>query len=245
MPDSKPDHEDRVELWEWLAQQHMNVDPERAEAARYVAERWQFGSWYKHSKVLAILQAEKSPYLHGMRLLTDDFVEAFGVPEEEQLRKHRLGVISPLVPVNREQCDHRYGSGKQCTRDAIPGTGRCGDHGGSWISDSERAEMVQKISGRLVDLSDRAVAVMADLMDNARSEKVRGDMAIAILDRIGVGPMTRVELDVTPASERVAAELKSRIYEMQARAAQDAAAAQAQHVESEVLEITPGDDPDA
>lgn len=201
-------------IWEWLAQQHNNADPVRAEAVRLVGERWQFGPWYNHRKVMSTLQAEESEHLHGMRLLQQDFVEFFDIEPEGQIREHGLGVVSPLVPVGREQCTHTYRSGRRCRRDAVPGAGMCGDHGGSWISETERAELVGKISQRLVDIGDRAIATMADLMDNAKSEKVRGDMAIAILDRIGVGPINKVELSVTPEAERVASEVRSRILQL-------------------------------
>lgn len=201
-------------FWEWLAQQHNNSDPVRAEAARYIAERWQFGPWYNHRKVLSTLQAEGSDHLHGARLLTQDFVDLFDVEPAAQLREHNLGVVSPLVPVGREQCTHHYRSGKQCSKDAIPGTSLCGNHGGSWITDEERAEVVQKVSARLVDISERAVVVLADLLDNAKSEKVRYDAAVAILDRVGVGPIQKLELSVTPEAERVASEVRARILEL-------------------------------
>lgn len=204
-------------VWEWLAGQHNNTDPVRAAAVRHVGERWQFGPWYNHRKVLSTLQAEDSEHLHGIRLLTQDFVDFFSIEPTDQVREHGLGVVSPLVPVGREQCGHQYRSGKRCGRDAVPGAGLCGNHGGSWINENERAEIVEKVSAKMVDIADRAVATLADLMDNAKSEKVRGDAAIAILDRVGVGPIQKLELSVTPAAEDVARELRSRIYELKAR----------------------------
>lgn len=210
-------------FWEWLAGQHLNSDPERAEAARHVQERWQIGPWYNHRKALAALQSENSEHLHGLRLLTQDYVDFFGISEKDQITDYDvgMGVLTPLVPVGREQCEHTFRSGKRCRRDAVPGTSLCGWHGGSWINESERAEMVQKVSERLVDLSERAVAQLAALMDNAKSEKVRYDAAVAILDRVGVGPIQKVELSVTPEAERVAQEVRARIYELKAKAKAD------------------------
>lgn len=216
MGKSKDSDEEVPPIWEWLAGQHNNTDPVRAEAARHVAERWQFGPWYNHRKVLSTLQAEDSEFLHGLRLLTQDFVDFFDIDPVDQVRQHGLGTISPLVPVGREQCGHSFRSGKRCGRDAVPGAGLCGNHGGSWISESERAEIVEKVSAKMVDIAERAVATMADLMDNARSEKVRGDMAVAILDRVGVGPIQKLELSVTPAAEDIARELRARIYQLKA-----------------------------
>lgn len=224
--------DDVPDLWEWLAQQHNNTDPVRAEAVRHVAERWQFGPWYNHRKVLATLQAEDSEYLHGLRLVTQDFVELFDVPANEQVRRHGIGVVSPLVPVGREQCGHHYRSGKRCGRDSVPGAGLCGNHGGSWISETERAEIVEKVSARMVDIADRAVATLADLMDNAKSEKVRGDAAVAILDRVGVGPIQKMELSVTPEAEKIAEEIRGRILEIKRRN-EDVVEGEATEVDSE------------
>lgn len=198
-------------LWEWLAQQHNNTDPIRAEAARYLGERWQFGVWYNHRKVLSSLQAEESEHLHGVRLLTQDFAELFDLSPDEQLTDQQMGTVAPLVPVGREQCSHEFKGGRKCRRDAVPGAGVCGKHGGSWVTETERAEMAAKISEKLVDLGDRAVATMAYLMDNAKSEKVRGDMAVELLNKIGAGPVTKMELSVTPAAEDAAREVKGRL----------------------------------
>lgn len=198
----------------WLAQQHLNSDPVRAEAARYVGERWPFTNGYHHAKVLKTLASEEDPHLHGMRLLTEDYAELFGLAPDEQFE--HVGVVGPLVPVARERCGHTLKSDKQCPRDAIPGAGFCGYHGGSWINETERAEMVGKISEKLVDLSSRAVTVLADLMDNARSEKVRLDAAAAILDRIGVGPINKLELSVTPQAEEAADQIRARVIQLAA-----------------------------
>lgn len=202
-------------LVEWMAQQHNNSDPVRAAAARYIGDRWPFSNGYNHARVLKLLGSENSEYLHGARLLTEDYAETFGLEADEQFE--HVGVIGPLVPVAREQCTHHYKSGKLCDRDAVPGSGACGYHGGSWMNESERAEMVQRVSERLVDISDRAVGVLADLMDNARSEKVRHDAAVAILDRVGVGPVSKVELEITPAAEEAAAEIRGRLLKLAAR----------------------------
>ncbi len=198
----------------WLAQQHLNSDTERATAARYVGERWPYTNGYNHAKVLKTLAAEEDPHLNGMRLLTEDYADLFGLAPDEQFE--HVGVISPLVPVGRERCGHTLKSDKQCPRDAIPGAGLCGYHGGSWINESERAEMVGKVSEKLVDLSGRAIEVLAHLMDNARSEKVRQDSAMAILDRIGVGPVNKLELSVTPAAEEAAEQIRARVIELAA-----------------------------
>lgn len=199
----------------WLAQQHANSDPTRAEAARYVGERWGFTNGYHHIHVLRALAAEEDPHLHGLRLLTEDYAELFGLEPDEQFEN--VGVISPLVPVARERCGHMLKSGKQCGRDAVPGAGLCGYHGGSWINETERAEMVSKVSERLVDLSLRSVAVLADLMDNARSEKVRHDAAVAIIDRIGLSPVQKVELGITSGAEEAADEVRGRLLRIAAR----------------------------
>lgn len=228
-------------FWEWMAQQHNNSDPQRAEAARYIGQRWQYGPWYKHQKVLAALAGEESEHLRGARLLTDDFTDLFQVDVAEQLAGFQAtGVISPLVPVSAQQCQHHYKSGKMCTRDAVVGTDKCGYHGGSWMNEQERAEMVERISAKLVDISDRAVNVLAHLMDNAKSEKVRHDSAVAILDRIGVGPISKVELDITQSAEFQAKQMRDRLAKMRARQIPSLPAGEtAEVVDGEIVEETP------
>jgi len=205
-------------FWEWMAQQHNNSDPARAAAARYIGDRWQFGPWYKHQRVLSALGTEESEHLRAARLLTDDYAELFGLDVAEQLHGFQAtGVISPLVPVTADQCQWVYKSNKRCTRDAAPGADKCGWHGGTMITEQERVEIVAQIAARLVDISDRAVATLAHLMDNAKSEKVRHDSAVAILDRIGVGPISKVELDITQSAEFQAAQVRERLGKLRAR----------------------------
>lgn len=199
-------------LVEWLAQQHNNSDPIRSSAARSVGERWPFTNGYNHTRVLKILAAEEDPHLTGLRLLTEDYADQFGLSSTEQFE--HVGVISPLVPVASEPCGHIYKSGKGCGRDSIPGAGKCGWHGGSWINESERADMVAKVSEKLVDLSVRSVTVLAELMDGAKSEKVRYDAAVAILDRIGISPVNKVELSLTPKAEDAAEEIRARVLQL-------------------------------
>ena len=202
-PQPPVESEEAPPIWEWMAQQHLNPDPECADAASHVNERWGFNHYYNHARALRSLQSEQSEYLHGLRKLTEQYTDQFGLEPNLQIKAY--GSISPLIPLHRERCSYETSPSRFCKRDAVPGTGLCGNHGGQWITDAERLEIVKKISGRLVDISDRAVHVISDLMDNARSEKVRLEAAIAVLDRIGLSPVQQIELNVTNQAEEAAA----------------------------------------
>jgi hypothetical protein len=193
----------------WMAEQHLNTDPTRRDAAIHIRDRFGFYENYRHGFILRKLVAEDSPHVRGAQQLADDYARLFNLEPDKQMQT--FGGISPLVPVVLEQCNHLTRANRACQRDAVPGTGRCGYHGGQWVTENERAAVVKEISGRLVDISDRAVRVIADLMDNAKSEKVRLDAAIAVLDRVGVGPTQTLELDLTTSAESTAAEVIARL----------------------------------
>lgn len=205
MARNQSDEDEIPPIWEWMAGQHLNSHPECAAAARHVSERWGFNPYYNHAVALRSLQSEQSEHLNGLRLLTEQYADQFGISPTKQIKAY--GAITPLIPLTREQCTHETSPGRHCTRDAVPGTGVCGNHGGQWITDAERLEIVRQISGRLVDISDRAVRTLADLMDNAKSEMVRMQSAIAVLDRIGLSPVQQIELNVTNQAEEAAAQV--------------------------------------
>lgn len=234
----EPDDGDKAPpFWEWMSRQHLNADAVRAEAARYIASRWDYGPWYRNNQVLRALESENSPYANGLRLLMQDYSEQFDVSARDQMRE-RLGVVSPLVPVGREECNHPFPNGKRCTRDAIPGAGVCSVHGGSWITEAEREAMASAIQQRLIDLSTRAVTVLADLMDNAKSEKVRFDAAVAVLDRSGIGAVTKVEVSVTQEAEAVTDAVRARLEQIRARAGE-----KEKFIDAEVISDTADEEP--
>lgn len=197
-------------FWEWMGRQHLNADPMRAAAAIHVKSRWDLGPWYRNNEALRALEGENSEHAQGLRLLTQDYAEQFDKSARDQMAE-RLGAISPLVQVFREQCS-------KCTADALPGAGVCSKHGGSWITEEERANVSAAIQERLVGLSVRAVSVLDDLMTNAKSEKVRYDAAVAILDRSGLGAVQKVEVSVTETAESAASEIRGRLISLQERA---------------------------
>lgn len=189
---------DAPPFWSWMGSQHLNVDPVRAEAAKHIRDRWAYNSWYDHAKVLRALQREDSEYLIGARLLADDYVEQFPMLDSET-RIAAVGSSGTLYPFQPENCNHENTKGLTCGREAIPGTGRCARHGGQWITDKDRIELSKYLQIRMEESAARAIRVIEDLMDNARSEKVRLDAAVAVLDRSGMGTTStlRIESDVT------------------------------------------------
>lgn len=194
---------------QWLAQQTSNLDPDRAEAAKYVVERWPV-TMTSADRTLRTLIAEDSEHVSGFRLLIEEYVDYFGLDPSKQIDVLRM--VAPGVEVPREKCT-------ECKREAVAGTGKCQRHGVGLMSEQERQLLVARVSERLVLASDRAVRVMLDLMDNARSEKVRGDMALALFDRIGAGPTTKIELNVSKSAEEAAEEVRGRLFKL--RSVQD------------------------
>jgi hypothetical protein len=74
------------------------------------------------------------------------------------------------------------------------------------------------VADHLLGLSERAVGVIEDLLDHGRSEKVRLDAAVAVLDRVGVGPTSTLRLgaadvedDGRPSPAQVIAERLDRL----------------------------------
>lgn len=210
---------------EWLAQQSSNLDPERAEAAKYVTERWPV-TYANADRILRALIAEDSEFVVGFRLLIEEYVDFFGIDPRKQLETLRM--VAPGVNVTVTRCS-------ECKREEVPGTGKCARHGVGLMTEQERRDLVDRISEKMVLASDRALRVVLDLMDNAKSEKVRGDMALALFDRIGAGPISKVELDVTPRAEAAANEVRGRLLKLQAVQQERLADQEAEH------DVVPGE----
>lgn len=198
--------EPRESFPEWLAQQTSNLDPDRAAAAKYVVDRWPV-AYVNADKILRSLIAEESEFVIGFRLLIEEYVDFYDIDSSKQLDVLRM--VAPGVEILRERCS-------ECKREAVPGTGKCSRHGIGLMSEQERTDLVNRISERLLLASDRALRVMFDLMDNAKSEKVRGDMALALMDRIGAGPTSKVELDITGRAEDAAEQVRARLIRLHA-----------------------------
>ena len=160
-----------------------------------------------------MLAAEDSPHAVGAKLLADDYANQFGLTEVDRIGVG--GIASPWFPAAPATC--RHSEPKACQRPAIPGTDLCQRHGGAAVlSPADRAMVSRAVADRLVELSERAVRVVEDMMDQGRSEKVRLDAAIAVLDRTGVGPTTTLRLeagedDGSPSPAQVIAERLERL----------------------------------
>jgi hypothetical protein len=102
---------------------------------------------------------------------------------------HVRGVGHPETLEHR--CVARKRGGKQCAKPAIAGGVVCQSHGAG--SPFVRA----KAQARLTALVDPALAVLQDLLTKRGvSDSDRMRIALAIVDRSGLGPSTRVEVGV-------------------------------------------------
>jgi hypothetical protein len=223
-------YSDAPPMYEWLASQHMNIDPRRAAAARYLAERFGFWEGYSHARALRVLGREKSEHLLGAQLLSDDYASQFQLDAKDRIVK--TGLAGPLVPVDVVQCNWEYSSAKRCQRVAIPGAEKCGQHGGAWISEEERENLVSSVMDRLILLTDKAVGTLEGLLD-AGSEKVRLEAALGILDRAGVGAAKKIDLNITNEAELEAAEALNRL---EALAKEFQSKAELEAIEGEIVD---------
>lgn len=205
--------EKRPPLWRWFSSQVAHSDPARAAAAREVRERWDLPT-KRFSAIDRALASEDSAHLVPFRLLLDEYRTVFGVDDGDEDFARETGMAGLLVPFGPELCE-------SCTRDAVPGTGKCARHGGQWISPKDAADISRRIHDRLLTLSESALRVLQDLMDNGRSEQVRMMAATSILDRAGVGPHMNVnhsgEITVTD-TDAAAIELRGRLERLAANA---------------------------
>ena len=143
----------------------------------------------------------------------------------ERKRRSRLRAVPPPTPAEssthesgppldtkgREMCtDHQNVSkgqpcptcgrchasssqtGDPCRRWPIPGGGVCSSHGAS------TANVRKAAARRLLELSDPAITALSDVVKGAAKESDRVRAATAILDRAGLGPSSKIEVEAAP-----------------------------------------------
>lgn len=193
-------------LWRWFSTQIAHTDPAKAEAARVVRERWDLPSKTFRS-IDRALASEDSGYLIAFRQLLDEYRVTFEIGLDDDAYARETGMGGLLIPFAPETCE-------SCTREAIPGTGKCGRHGGAYLSPKDAADLSRRIHDRILTMSEAALRVLQDLMDNGRSEQVRMMAATSVLDRAGIGPHMNInhtgEIEIS-ASDTAAAELRVRL----------------------------------
>lgn len=175
-------------FWAWMAEQHTNLDPQRAAAATFIATRWSFNEFYNHSRVVRTLRREDSEHLVGAQLLAEDYANFYGLTAVDRIGVS--GLASPLFPEAPRTCTE-----EGCYRQPPAGSDLCNRHGAHLLSGADRERIAEAVADRLIGLSERAVGVLEDLLDHGRSEKVRFDAAVAVLDRVGVGPTSTLRID--------------------------------------------------
>lgn len=204
---------ERPTVGEWVAAQATNLDALRRDAARHIVGRWDpSGAWFDYARVLRTLETEDSPFLMGAQILAADYAETFNLSATDEVKTS--GGVGPLIPIGRIRCVEPKADGSQCTRYGVPGNDKCWQHGGMWVSQTELERVSAHVSEKLMMATDRAYRTVVDLMDNGKSEMVRLQAALGVFDRAGIGPVSKVELEVTSAAEQAAAEVLRRIEEL-------------------------------
>lgn len=188
-------------LWMWFSAQAAHSIPGRAEAAKHVRDRYNL-AYVRFSKIDRDLAKEDSEHLIGFRELLDEYRALFNIADEDDNFARQTGVGGKMLPFAPEICD-------SCKRDAVPGTGKCARHGGQWISEKDLADISRRLSQKIMVMSESALRVLEDLMDNGRSEQVRAQAAMSVLDRSGMGAHVNVnhtgQINITSSDEANAA----------------------------------------
>lgn len=212
-----------IPFWKWMGSQHHHTDPVCRAAAEHIRDRWGFSEFYNHARVIRALTSEESEHAVGARRLADEYAGLFGISDDD--RQAVSGVRKAWFPFGPELCEH-------CSREAIPGTGVCARHGGQWITEEDRVAASRAVTERMEMLSSRAVRVVEDLLDHGRSEKVRLEAALAVLDRVGMGAASTLHIDTGDGPDP-ADLIRARLDRLSSAI-----------VDGEIV-IEPGDEPDA
>lgn len=202
---SKDDAARSIRIGRWLGAQINNLDPVRRDSARHVMERWDVNSpWFSLGRTIRTLRREESVHLTGLLALADDFAQSF--PDDTLAD---VGSLGPFTPIEVRRCT-------ECRREAVPGADRCGRHGGQFLSAQDAERISQHTAARVLDATDQAVRVLTDLLDHAKSEKVRFDAAVAILDRAGISAVQKIEVDISSAGQDAATLIAKRLEQIDA-----------------------------
>lgn len=93
----------------------------------------------------------------------------------------------PEVP----RCEKIKRSGLRCGRKAVPGSIHCWNHSAIALQ-AEAATAQADCRGRLIEAADKAVGALIGLLD-AEDEGIRLRATTAVLDRLGVSVVQRIE----------------------------------------------------
>lgn len=192
----------RGQLGKWIGTQATNLEPTRRAAAVHIMSRWNVADpWFSFARTVRTLRREDSEFLIGALALADDYAQAF---QADALAE--LGSVGPFVPYDIVTCE-------KCKREAVPGSTLCGRHGGQYLSASDAEQISAHTSARIMNATDKAFRVLEELLDEGRSEMVRLQAATALLDRAGIGPTSKVEIDLGTAGTDAANYLRERLAE--------------------------------
>lgn len=195
--ESRSAKRDQLPLWQWFSAQSAHSVPARAAAAKHVKDRFNL-AYIPFSRIDRALANEDSEHLVGFRELMDEYRDIFNIVDTDGEFARQTGVSGKMLPFAPEICD-------SCRRAAVPGTGKCERHGGQWISEKDMADMSRILRERVLVQAMSALRVTQDLMDNAKSEQVRSQVAMMILDRAGLGAHVNVnhsgDINITSSDE--------------------------------------------
>lgn len=95
-----------------------------------------------------------------------------------------LKAMTGVLPPNL--CGYRSLTGVDCDNFAVPGSVRCGRHGGAITDPEVRSSLLLLAYSKLVDHTDVAVEALIDVAQNSRTDMARVQAAKELLDRAGI-----------------------------------------------------------
>lgn len=149
-----------------------------------------------------------------------DQAESAGVSLDAELSTKSPTEDALDVPDAKVLCGYRNHRGEGCVSEAVPGSGRCGKHGGSITDPEVRRSFLLVAFTKIFDGSRVAVEALLDVAENGRSEMARVQAAKELLDRAGVQQDQHVHIH-RPEEDRSEDELleaiKGRLLETKSR----------------------------
>lgn len=100
-----------------------------------------------------------------------------------------------LVNTNPIPCGYRGIDGKGCAKDSVPGAARCDVHGGAILDPEVRKSILLVTYAKMIQGSRTAVDTLVDVLETSQNDMARVKAAETILDRVGLSPDQRIQIE--------------------------------------------------
>jgi hypothetical protein len=205
-------------FYAWLAKYADDRYSPLKEKLDRKAQRAVLGATFSREKIAAYLEYDEDL----MTLLTNAEMEwRADMVAKDGLKAHMEVDTSPRYdfrdPTMRraQTCRYRGASGV-CGKGAVPGTVRCGEHGGELVDEVTRRAILMTSYLQIVEASGVAVEALVDVAQHSRNDIARVAAAKEILDRAGLTAdlQVTVHIEGDERNERIS-RLRDRLDSMQ------------------------------